>query len=175
MKENIKFDIHGPIPFKDKDRDKSNFLFSEDNVEKFFIKEGSSVQEEKGVYVFTLKESKEEKGSHGFYMPYYIGQTKRNFKVEAFTDRNRLQYEKIYTEMKGQKFDPFFFFAIPEKRRGKENPKTKQSIKELEKLLILIASIKNKELINRQEAGGGAWDFPIGVNRNFDKAFSFDE
>ena len=169
----IEFEIFGPFLFRDKDKKTNKFVFTDHNIEHFLeTKEIEKFIGRVGVYIFTLKQRKEDKKhAHGVYMPFYIGQTTKNsLGKETFAPGKPAIYQEVVTNNPGQY--PCFFFLTAKKRQGRTDEENLgKSIKDLESTLIRIASIKNKEIMNKQEANKAQWSFPVDQNRNFDKIF----
>lgn len=112
---------------------------------KFFSGEVKKYGKEIGCYVFSLRTGR---GS----LPYYVGKTWNSFEGEAFAvHKISDHYQQIVGKHQGT---PTMTFVILKKVRGR-TPET--VIKELEKHLIQMAYMRNKNLSNKQSLPKTRW------------------
>lgn len=130
-----KFIVKGPIEVPTKKQAGGGKHIDQSGVDK--LVEKHATLEKMGCYIFSLKAGKGSK-------PLYVGKTARTIIKEAFSDRNRLYVGIKFSEHRRGTLQ---IWTITPVGRGRAPV---NEIKDIEKEITEIASIKNPDLINTQ-------------------------
>ncbi len=98
-----------------------------------------------GCYVYALRAGKG-------YTPWYVGRASKTFKQESFQSHKTKKYNQLLFE--GKKGTPVMFFVA---QSGSRKKIPLPVLKEMEKQLIQMATIRNPLLLNIQNAKLPPW------------------
>ncbi|SRR6266498_1069116 len=137
------FKVRGPYPVRCDKRIAGRVVIKERFWESH--PELSSIEDKCGVYVFAIKPPRTE-----IFTPCYVGQAKKNFTQEVFTNDKLLKYNLALADYKSGA--PKLFFLI--------HPNTKKNIKQIEELedyLIMMGFAVNPNIQNDKGAKLPEW------------------
>jgi hypothetical protein len=136
------FEVKGPFEIKPKKLSKG-LLINNECLNEFWesLKE---IRTNRGIYIFGMRVSKG-------YVPWYVGQTKRNFEKEC-SDKLKVN---IYNEiMIAKRGTPIMFFLVQKINKG---PQNNSILNHVEKYFINIAISKNPDLYNKKGTKKPEW------------------
>ena len=140
------YQVYGPYELPKKRVAKGKTLDLSREAQKLFWEDvdrgaGVALHSGRGCYVFAHRASKG-------YKPWYVGQSKKSFKGEVFTDRNKNNYEQVYRDLGSA--TPILFFVARLTENGQLSNRTLSADEAdfLEQKLIGYAVAKNERLTN---------------------------